>query len=247
VTKIIQNQSLYQNCIMMKLVIKNIIIKAKLFNLAIATYKLAKIGIIRRRWLRLNRHNFTGAVNGFNDVLFPIEKVVVGKYTYGSLHVLSYGTEGELLKIGCYCSIGSGVKFVLGGIHRRDTMTTYPFRHIFNSGQIEAQTKGPIILEDDVWIGTNALILSGVRLGKGTVVAAGSVVTKSTKPYSVVGGNPAILIAMRFEDSLISQLMQIDLEKIDNKWVLENMDKVCKPLNEVVLEDIKSCLKKNAI
>jgi virginiamycin A acetyltransferase len=194
--------------------------------------------LIRRRWRRSNLHNYTHVLNGFSDIYFPTTKVVVGKQTYGGLYVFSYGTLGEELRIGCYCSIAGGVRFVLGGNHRTDTFSAYPFRHRFGGAEVEALTKGPIIVEDDVWIGTGAMILSGVVLAKGTIVAAGSVVTKSTAPYSIIGGNPARLIRTRFAPDLVTKLMEIDMAAIDEGRIKYLLDLLYQPLDEKVLKAI---------
>lgn len=146
---------------------------------------------------------------------FDINKIKIGKNSYGSINVKMYGTDNENLIIGNYCSIASNVLFVLGGNHNYKTLTTYPFKNkILNENNIEAISKGPIILEDDVWIGANSLILSGVRIGKGAIVAAGSVVTKDIPPYAIVGGNPAKIIKYRFNKDIIEKIIDIDLNKI---------------------------------
>lgn len=102
----------------------------------------------------------------------------------------------------------------------------------------EAITKGPIIVEDDVWIGNNAIILSGITIGKGAIVAAGSVVTKNVEPYSIVGGNPAQLIKYRFSEEVIRQLLNVDLSKIDMQFILENEELLYKTINEDNLKEL---------
>lgn len=191
-------------------------------------------------WRFYNQHNYTQIANTLNEMQFPIDKVTVGKHTYGPLCVHHFGTIDEKLKIGNYCSISIGVRFILGGNHSTNTFSTYPFHFIFNNNQCEAWTKGPIIVEDDVWIGTDAIILSGITLGKGTIVAAGSVVTKSTAPYSLVGGNPAKLIKMRFNEDIINMLMDIEIEKLDENRILTLLPKLYSPLSVGILVEIKN-------
>lgn len=212
------------------------------YNNYVNKIKIPKIQVI---WRSLNRHNHTIVANTFNEMYFPLDKVTVGKQCYGPLCVHHFGTVGENLKIGNYCSISIGVKFILGGNHSISTFSTFPFRHFFNNQECEAWSKGPIIVEDDVWIGTDAIILSGVTLGKGTVVAAGSVVTESTLPYSLIGGNPAKLIRMRFDDAIIKALMDIDFEKIDEKKISALLPKLYEPLNEILLSEIRKELLKS--
>ena len=121
----------------------------------------------------------------------------MGNYTYGKIDI-NFFTNKEKLIIGNFCSIADGVKFVTGGNHFADRLLTFPVGSIYNIGKDDGYTKGPIIVEDDVWIATNALILSGVTIGRGAIVAAGAVVVKDVPPYAIVGGNPAkILIPLR--------------------------------------------------
>ena len=192
---------------------------------------------LRFLWRKFNTHNYTHVANSINSEFFPIEKIKVGKCSYGPLCVHSFGTDNEKLVIGNFCSISFGVKFILGGNHSMDTFSTYPFKYYYDNKKNEAKSKGPIIIEDDVWIGTDSIILSGIKLGKGTIVAAGSVVTKSTVPYSLVGGNPAKLIRMRFEDSIIKRLLEIDFNDLNDN----NIPSLLKNMYEPISQD---CMKK---
>jgi acetyltransferase-like isoleucine patch superfamily enzyme len=199
---------------------------------------------VKAAWRRLNRHNYTSAANTVHEIVFPLDRVSVGKFSYGPLCVHHFGNDGERLVIGNFCSISNGVKFILGGNHPTDTFSTFAFRFFLNNEQSEASTKGPITVEDDVWIGTDAIILSGVTLCKGTVVAAGSVVTRSTLPYSIVGGNPAKQIKMRFDDTLIKALLDVDFSKIDESRILPLLQKLYMPLNEKLVKEIENELLK---
>ncbi|WP_394153207.1 CatB-related O-acetyltransferase [Vibrio maritimus] len=144
-------------------------------------------------WKKANPHNKTKVRR-----VFPKDKVKVGKGSYGLLDVYSWRNNKEMLLIGDCVSVSDDVKFILGGNHRIDTFTTFPFSSIkhFNPN-LDATTKGPIIVEDGVWIGTSSIIMSGLTIGRESIVAAGSVVTKSFPPYSIIGGNPARLIRHR--------------------------------------------------
>jgi acetyltransferase-like isoleucine patch superfamily enzyme len=196
-------------------------------------------------WRKLNPHNYTHVANPISTEFFPIEKVKVGKYSYGPLCVHSFGTDNENLVIGSFCSISFGVKFILGGNHSMNTFSTYPFRFYYDNKKNEAKSKGPIIIEDDVWIGTDSTILSGVKLGKGTIVAAGSIVTKSTLPYSLVGGNPAKLIKMRFEDSIIKKLMEIDFNCFNENNINSLLNNMYEPLSENYINNFQIKLKQS--
>ncbi len=197
---------------------------------------------IQIAWRLLNSHNFTRVSNPQSAVCFPLNKVVVGRGTYGPLYVHSFGTVEERLEIGNFCSISSGVQFILGGNHSLNTFSNYPFFTFYGKANQEASSKGKIVIEDDVWIGTDVMILSGVTLGKGTVVGAGSVVTKSSPPYSLIGGNPAKQIKMRFDESIIKLLLEIDYDKIDEQKIADLLPKMYQPLNAELIREIKNKL-----
>jgi acetyltransferase-like isoleucine patch superfamily enzyme len=151
----------------------------------------------RKTWRRKNRHNETIPAN-----MFRIGRVIVGKKTYGVLNVTDFSPLNTKLKIGNYCSISPGVQFLLGGEHQIDSISAYPFKVKCFGYEKESYSKGDIVVGDDVWIGTNAIVCSGVEIGQGAIVAAGAVVTKDVPPYAVVGGNPAKLIKYRFNEPL---------------------------------------------
>lgn len=165
----------------------------------------------KNKWRKLNSHNKTVIGN-----IFPLELVKVGNYTYGMLNVKSWGSENEGLEIGNYVSIASDVIFILGGNHYTKTITTYPFKVMyFNETIPEALSKGKIIIEDDVWIGMNSLILSGVKIGKGAVIGAGSVVSKHIPPYAIAVGNPCKVIKYRFSEAIMEKVNKIKFENIN--------------------------------
>lgn len=132
---------------------------------------------------------------------------------------------GDKLIIGKFCMIASGVTFIMNGAnHLTDAISTYPFA-IFGNGWENAMegksypTKGDTIIGNDVWIGYNATIMAGVRIGDGAIIATNSTVTKDVEPYTIVGGNPANEIKKRFSPDHIEKLLKLkwwdwDLEKI---------------------------------
>jgi virginiamycin A acetyltransferase len=207
-----------------------------LYNNYLYKSKNTKIKIL---WRHFNQHNNTSVANSTSEMIFPLEKVSVGRFSYGPLCVHSFGNTDERLRIGSFCSISNGVKFILGGNHQINSFSTFAFNYYFKNKIGESWTKGPITVEDDVWIGTDAIILSGVTLCKGTIVAAGSVVTKSSLPYSVIGGNPAKQIKMRFDEVLIKELLDFDFSKIKEENISFLLPKLNMPLNEKLLADIK--------
>lgn len=161
------------------------------------------------KWRKRNKHNIT-TVNEY----CPIDIVKVGKATYGRINAHWYGQKEESLTIGNYCSIADNVHFILGGEHDYKRFTTYPFsERIFCDGY-EGICKGPIVVEDDVWIGYGSIVLSGVKLGKGCVVGAGSVVTKDVPAYAVWIGDK--VCKYRFEDDVIEKLKDINI--LDITW-----------------------------
>ncbi len=190
-------------------------------------------------WRKKNKHNSTWVTG---EVFNP-DQVSVGKYTYGSLNVVSFGNPNEKLSIGSFCSIGDETVFLLGGNHSTKTLLTYPFKN-FLLGEIEADTKGPITIEDNVWIGYGSLILSGITIKTGAVVAAGAVVTKDVEPYTIVGGNPARHIKARFPEEILEKLSEIQFTGLDlGKSETVDLNKLyIKISNEFDLETIKKYL-----
>jgi acetyltransferase-like isoleucine patch superfamily enzyme len=170
--------------------------------------------------------------------VFDMNKISVGRYNYGELHLQVWQSKEQKLIVGDFVSIAPGVLFLLGGNHRYDTISTYPFDaelndFDFTSGKIEEEkTNGPIILKDDVWIGTKAMIVSGVTIHQGAIVAAGSVVTKDVPPYAIVGGNPAKVIKYRFDDATIQQLRaKADYSKLTIEKIEKNISLFSTPLD----------------
>lgn len=152
--------------------------------------------------------------------------IEIGEYTYyddpdgadNFLRNVLYHFDfiGDRLRIGRFCAIARGVRFVMNGAnHRLDGISTYPFQ-IFGGGweQVmpkpgELPFKGDTVIGNDVWIGYDALIMPGVCIGDGAIIAARSVVTHDVPPYTLVGGNPARPIRRRFADADIDTLLRI--------------------------------------
>ena len=189
------------------------------------SYRKRHTASINRKWREMNPHNHTVPAHKWYEKYFPIDRVHVGANSYGPIRVEQFSQNDGQLYIGAFCSIASGVTFLLGGEHDYRNVSTYPFKFYYLH-EAEALSKGDIVIDDDVWIGYDCLILSGVHLARGTVVAAGSVVVSSTEPYSIIGGNPAKLIKKRFSDKTIERLMKIDFSKWDEKFIMENMQRL---------------------
>ena len=135
----------------------------------------------------------------------------IGRYCYAieTPKIYFYGGIDCTLTIGNFVSIGPNVTIIVGGEHRKDWISTYPFAEIFEDiPKVECvQTKGNIEIGSDVWIGSGVTILSGVTIGHGAVIGAGSVVAKDVAPYSIIIGNPARELRKRFTEDEIAKLL----------------------------------------
>lgn len=134
----------------------------------------------------------------------------IGLGTYG-IPVVHDWQEGGTLMIGNYTSIAEQVEIFLGGHHRSDWITTYPFPAMIEEAQHirdYAVSRGDVVIGSDVWLCTNSIILSGVTVGHGAVIAAGAVVSRDVAPYSIVAGNPARHIRWRFAPEICAALLE---------------------------------------
>lgn len=154
--------------------------------------------------------------------------VEIGEYTYyddpeaallfGTRNILHHDEFlGDKLVIGRFCAIATGVRFVMNGAnHAMTGFSTFPF-NIFGEGwedgfdfaTITAGFKGDTRVGNDVWIGSDALILPGVAIGDGAIIAASSVVSRDVAPYTIVAGNPAAERRQRFEPAVIERLLAV--------------------------------------
>lgn len=185
-------------------------------------FKLFKI-----KWKQKNKNNETVPNN-----YFPIDLVKIGSATYGELNIVTFNDDSKLL-IKNYCSIAQNVTFLLDVEHEIRNISTYPFRAKCLHDKAEAFSKGDIVIDDDVWIGYGATIMSGVHVGQGAVVAAGAVVTKDVPPYAIVGGVPAKVIKYRFTDEIIEVLMKVDYSKITDKMIKDHIDELYTELKDI--------------
>lgn len=182
-------------------------------------YRQCRFNTLKRKWRERNAHNGTEL-----ETACDFHAVSVGKSSYGKLNVVSFAGKHKL-HIGNYVSIAEKVTFLLDVEHYIDRISTYPFQvKILQTTNCEAFGKGDIVIDDDSWIGYGATVMSGVRIGQGAVVAAGSVVTKDVPPYAIVGGVPAKVIKYRFEPEMIEELMKIDYSKLDKDMIQSHVD-----------------------
>lgn len=163
---------------------------------------------------------------------FNPKRLEIGKYSYGKIGVVAFNTISKI-KIGSFCSIAQEVKFILDADHSISTISSYPFKvKMLGTENFEANSKGDIIVDDDVWIGYGAKILSGVHINQGAVVAAGSVVVTDIPPYAVVGGVPAKVIKYRFESDIIKELLKIDYNSLSINDIEKHLDDLYTDLND---------------
>lgn len=209
------------------------------------------------------------------DRLFPCEKydhicflknainhpnILIGDFTYYSdlIHrpedfqknnvlYLDDFCQDKLI-IGKYCTIASGVKFLMNACnHKLKAFTGYPFK-IFNANgwgdgertREDIHYKGDLVIENDVWIGYEAIVLPGAKIGNGAIIGARAVVTGTIPPYAIAAGNPARVIRMRFDEATINLLLEIQWWNWDAKKIVDNLD-ILTHCNPDDLRSLKTC------
>ncbi|WP_112664338.1 CatB-related O-acetyltransferase [Microvirga flavescens] len=165
------------------------------------------------------KHRLKNWRNPHNQTRLHLSRLVekygyeIGAFSYGRPKV-RFPEAGKKLTIGRFCSFADKVEILLGGNHRVDWVTTYPFsalRELWPSAPESHDyhtSRGDVTIGHDVWLGSGAMILSGVTIGHGAVVAAHAVVTRDVPPYAIVGGNPARIIRYRFDETTIAALLE---------------------------------------
>jgi len=135
----------------------------------------------------------------------------IGPHSYGWVTIQDFG-DSTRLRIGDYCSFADGTLILVGGEHRLDWVTTYPFPVLWPEAkamQGHPGTRGDIVIGNDVWVGARATILSGVTVGHGAAIGAGSVVSSDIPPYCVAAGNPSRVVRQRFDETTIASLLKL--------------------------------------
>ncbi|BCP55101.1 type B chloramphenicol O-acetyltransferase [Kaistia sp. 32K] len=172
--------------------------------------------------------------------------ILVGRYSYysGYYHGHSFDdcarylmpdrNDVDRLIVGSFCSIGTGASFMMAGNqgHRNDWITTFPFFYVPEepafAGALDAyRPAGDTVIGNDVWIGAEAMIMPGIRIGDGAAIGSRALVTKDVEPYAIVGGNPARVIRKRFDDETIALLMEMAWWDWDLAEIRDAMPLLC--------------------
>jgi virginiamycin A acetyltransferase len=185
-----------------------------------------------------------------NTVLNP--NIIIGDYTYYDDPEDSEDFErnvlyhfpfiGDRLIIGKFCALARGVKFIMNGAnHKLNGFSTYPFQ-IFGNGwekvtpqPRELPYKGDTVIGNDVWVGYEAVMMPGVHVGNGAIIAAKSVVVGDVPPYTIFGGNPAECIRQRFDKDVIRALLEV-------AWWNWDIEKITRNLEKIVAADIEALI-----
>ena len=188
--------------------------------------------------------------------------IIIGDYTYYfeegksdkfEEHVTHhYDFIGDKLIIGKFCSIAKGIEFIMNGAnHRMDCPSTYPF-YIMGGDwgsalaphKDELPLKGDTVVGNDVWFGQNVTVLPGVHIGDGAIIGANSVVTRDIPPYTIAAGNPCVVKKKRFDDELISLLLEFKWWDKDIKEIEELFPLLSCSDSKVLKDKIRQLLNK---
>ncbi|MBD3817526.1 MAG: type B chloramphenicol O-acetyltransferase [Brevundimonas diminuta] len=171
--------------------------------------------------------------------------IIVGRYSYYAGWYHGHGFDDcarylmtepgvDRLIIGDFCSIGSGAAFIMAGNqgHRNDWASSFPFFYMPEvphfAGAVDAfQKAADTVIGNDVWIGSEAIIMPGVKVGDGAVIGTRALVTRDVEPYAIVGGNPARVIRKRFDDDSVAMLLEMKWWDWDDARLRQAMPLLC--------------------
>lgn len=183
-----------------------------------------------------------GTKSYYSNAYTPDFEDYVVRYLYGDTYSLSHFEapfEYDKLYIGDYVCIGAETIILMGGnnTHRMDWFSCYPFAEKIVDSY---QKKGDTRIEDGVWIGMRSIIMPGVTIGEGAVIATGSVVTKDVPPYGIVGGIPAKFIKSRFDEKTIRELLALKIYDLPEDKIQGLIPLLC----DKKLEELKEAVQK---
>lgn len=169
---------------------------------------------------------FVGDYTYYDDRRYGPEKFEENNVLY------NYEFSKVKLVFGKFCALAAETKFLMTGDHKLDAISTYPFPIFANGWEtafnvFDLPVKGDIIVGNDVWFGYDSLVMNGVTIGNGSIVAAKSVVVKDVPPYSIVAGNPAKVVKMRFDDKTIDRLQRIAWWDWDIETITKHLKVIC--------------------
>lgn len=175
-----------------------------------------------------NPNIIVGDYTMYHDLLNDPKEFEINNVLY------QYPINREKLKIGKFCSIACGTKFLFNSAnHALDSLSTYPFPLFFEEWNLEKEkvteawdNRGDIVIGNDVWIGYEAVILSGVTIGDGAIIGTRAVVTKDVPPYTIVGGVPAKPIRKRFDEKVIKELLKIKWWDWTEEKIARNIENI---------------------
>lgn len=175
-----------------------------------------------------NPNIIVGDYTMYHDLLNDPKEFEINNVLY------QYPINRDKLKIGKFCSIACGTKFLFNSAnHALDSLSTYPFPLFFEEWNLEKEkvteawdNRGDIIIGNDVWIGYEAVILSGVTIGDGAIIGTRAVVTKDVPPYTIVGGVPAKPIRKRFDEKVIKELLKIKWWDWTEEKIARNIENI---------------------
>ena len=203
---------------------------------------MRKVFLINAKNVRFESNiyfDFKTVFEGYNKIYKDVELTLctIGRGTY-----VGNGSKLQEIKIGRYCSIGREVRTVIGRHPSKGFVSTHPAfyslkcqaGYTFAKSQLfkeenyaNSEDKMSIIIGNDVWIGSHAVLIDGITVGDGAIVGAGCVVSKSIEPYTIYVGNPQKMIRKRFSDSEIERLLQLKWWDKDFDWVKKHSIYYC--------------------
>ena len=156
----------------------------------------------------------------------------IGTASYG-LPIVHDNHGLTTLKIGAYCSISNNVQIFLGGQHSINWVSSYPFpfffemNSIYKENSLKNDSRGDVVIGSDVWLCANCIILSGVTIGHGAVIANGAIISRDVEPYAVMAGNPAKQIKWRFDEATRNALLESAWWEWPEDEISKIMEKLC--------------------